>query len=432
MTPNRLAVADNITLSTIQTDKFKSGLITFTVSQPYTKENIAYNMLLTSVLKRGTEKYPSISELNRRLDELYSSSLDIRSARIGKNLTLTISSDILDSRYIPDGTDILDGVLELVGQTVFYPKLDGGYFPENIVAQEKRFLADSINAIVNNTKSYASTRLGELMFSADSEFPTIEELKAIIATINKEKLTEYHRSAFGHSQLKVFYVGGISGDELSDKLKKHFSPWVVANIKQAIPPYAEPIRQYKAVTEQMPVSQGKLAMGFKVGVTASDTDLSHYTAVVLNELFGGSAASKLFLNVREKLSLCYYCSSSYDRYTGTMTVSSGIENKNRHIAERAILAELEDIGKGKISDVELNAAKASLLNGYRQLTDSPYDLQGFYGNREYFGFTEDIETAKSGIMAVGKDDISRLAKAIANDSLFYVEGTLDGEGEYEE
>ncbi len=432
MTPSRLYVTDSITLSAIRTDKFKSGLITFTVSQPYTKENIAYNMLLTSVLKRGTEKYPSISELNRRLDELYSSSLDIRSARIGKNLTLTISSDILDSRYIPDETDVLEGVLELVEQTVFHPKLDGGYFPENIVAQEKRFLTDSVNAIVNNTRSYASTRLGELMFSADSHFPTIEELKAIISTIDKESLTEYHRKAFSRSPLSVFYVGGLSAEELADKLTKRFSPWVVANFKQTAQSYAEPVCNYRAITEQMPVSQGKLAMGFKVGVTASDNDSSHYTAVVLNELFGGSAASKLFLNVREKLSLCYYCSSSYDRYTGTMTVSSGIENKNRQIAEKAILSELEDIKNGKISDAELKVAKASLLNGYRQLTDSPYDLQGFYGNREYFGFTEDIERTKKEISAVSKEDISRLAEAIVNDSLFYVEGTLETEGEYEE
>ena len=431
MTPHRLQVTDNINLSVIQTDKFKSGLITFTVSQPYTKENIAYDMLLTSVLKRGTKKYPSISELNRRLDELYSSSLDIRSARIGKNLTLTISSDILDNRYIPDGTDVLDGALELVEEVIFRPKLDGGYFPESIVDQEKRFLTDSISSIVNNTRSYAVTRLGELMFSADREFPTIEELKKIVSEINKESLTEYHRKAFGQSALNVFYVGSLSAEELADRLKKRFSTWSVTVIKESIKPVAEPACKYRAVTEKMPVSQGKLSIGFKVGVTASDSDSSHYTAVVLNELFGGSAASKLFLNVREKLSLCYYCSSSYDRYTGTMTVSSGIENKNRDIAERAILSELNDIRDGKISDFELQAAKASLTNGYKQLADSPYDLQGFYGNREYFGFTENIEEAKNGILSVSKKDISRLAKKIVNDSLFYVEGTLGAEGEYE-
>ncbi len=432
MTPNRSMIADNIFLSTIKTDKFKAGLITFTVSIPLTKENIAYNMLLCSVLKRGTEKYPSIALLNKRLDELYSSTMDIRSARLGKNLTLTISADMLENRYISDGTDVLGGILELAAETVYRPNIQDGYFPKGIVEQEKRFLTDGINAIANNTRSYASTRLSELMFANDSEFPTMEELKDIIATIDNVKLTEYHIKARSYSPLNIFYVGGLSKLELARIILSYFPSWETAHVISKALPYPEPICEYKALTETMSVSQGKLALGFKVGAVASEDNDSHYTAVVFNELFGGSAASKLFLNVREKLSLCYYCSSSYDRYTGTMTVSSGIENKNREIAELAILAELEDIRNGRISDIELSAAKKSILNNYRQFSDSPYDLQAFYFNRGFFGFTEDIETAIKRVSAVSAQDISELAKKTVHDSLFFVEGASSEEVGYEE
>ncbi len=432
MTPQRLKIADNIALSAIRTDKFKAGLITFTVNLPLTKENIAYNMLLCSALKRGTQKYPSLAALNKRLDELYSSSMDIRSARLGKNLTFTVSADMLENRYVPDGTDILGGILELVEETIFHPKLIDGFFSDGIVEQEKRFLIDSINALVNNTRSYASTRLSELMFSQDTEFPTKEELISIISKIDKTKLTEYNIRLWCSSPLNIFYIGSLSTDEISSLILSLFSPWAVKYTTETIFPYAEPVCEYKALTEQMPVSQGKLAMGFKLGAVASENDDSHYTAIVLNELFGGSAASKLFLNVREKMSLCYYCSSSYDRYTGTLTVSSGIENKNREIAERAILAELNDIKNGNITDTELEAAKKSLLNSYRQFTDSPYDLQSFYGNRGFFGFSETIEIAKSKISKVKVEDISALAKNIVNDSLFYIEGMSKKEGLNEE
>ena len=422
MTPTRLKVADNIELSAIGTDKFKSGLLTLTVSLPITKENIAYNMLLTSMLKRGTESYPTIAELNRRLDELYSSSLDIRSARLGKNLTLTLSADMLDSCYVPDGTDVLGGVLDLIAETMFKPRLENGLFPSATVQQEKKFLIESIESIVNNTRSYASSRLSELMFKNDPEFPALEELKHTVASITEKKLTEFYNGVWTNSPLRVFYVGSLSTDILAKELSSRFSPWK-ANASVPVLPYAEPVCEYTALTEKMPVSQGKLAIGFKTGVCISDKDDRHYTATVLNELFGGSAASKLFLNVREKLSLCYYCASSYDRYTGTLTVSSGIENQNREIAERAILSELEDIRNGKISETELSAAKKSLLNGYRQISDSTYDLQSYFANREFFGFNESIEDAKAKILSVSVDDISALAAEIVCDSVFFVEGT---------
>ncbi|MBQ8849317.1 MAG: insulinase family protein [Clostridia bacterium] len=433
MIPTRLKIADNIYLSVIRTDKFKSGLLTFTVNLPLTKENIAYNMLLTSVLKRGTESYPTIAELNRRLDELYSSSMDIRSARLGKNLTLTVSADMLDSSYIPDDTDVLGGVLELIAETVYKPKLEGEYFPEAKVEQEKRFLTDSINAVVNNTRSYASSRLSELMFAKDEEFPTLEELKDTVASINNVKLTDFYRDIWRHSPLQIFYVGSLSEEELAKRISALFSPWSISNEIIPTRPYPEPICEYKAITERMPVSQGKLAIGFKMGICIGDE--RQYAAIVLNELFGGSAASKLFLNVRERLSLCYYCSSSYDRYTGTLTVSSGIENKNREIAERAILSELNDIKTCKISQTELDSAKKSLLNGYRQIYDSPYDLQSYYANRGFFGFTDNIETAKQKVLNVTANDISELAKMIVCDSVFFVEGASSSgkeEAEYDE
>ena len=428
MIPTRLNIADNIQLSAIRTDKFKAGLITFTIVIPLTKENIAYNMLLTSVLKRGTRSYPTIAELNRRLDELYSSSMDIRSLRLGKNLTLTISADMLDSCYIPDDTDVMGGILDLVSETINDPKLDEGYFPENTVKQEKRFLTESINSVINNTRSYASSRLSELMFAKDDEFPTLEELKDIVAEIDRVKLTEFHRKIWRSSILNIFYIGSLSTHELSDKLLSHFSPWTTVSTKKPILPYPEPICEYRSITERMPVSQGKLAIGFKTEACISENDDRQYTAIVFNELFGGSAASKLFLNVRERLSLCYYCSSSYDRYTGTLTVSSGIENKNRNIAEEAILFELENIKQGKITETELDAAKKSLLNGYRQINDNPYDLQSYYTNRSFFGFYDDIETAKAKVSQVSAKDISEFASSIVCDSVFFVEGTdISGE-----
>ena len=429
MTPERFRIADNIELSAIKTNKFKSELLTFTVGLPLTKSNIAHNMLLTSVLKRGTKSYPSLAVLNRRLDELYSSSIDIKSARLGKNLTLTVTADILDSHYIPDNTDVLGNVLDIIAEIFYSPNLIEDMFPYSIVEQEKKFLIEGISSIVNNTRTYATTRLSELVFRNDPEFPTVEELKDIVSAITSETLTDFYRKLWQYSKLRIFHVGNTDQEILAEKIISRFAPWTVQNAVRITPPYAEPVDEYISATEKMPVSQGKLAICFSIDACISQDNDKQYVAMVLNEIFGGSAASKLFMNVREKLSICYYCSSSYDRYTGLISVSSGIESKNRQIAEDAILSELEDIKAGRISETELDAAKKSLLNSYRQMEDNPYDLQGYYANREYFGFTENVEYARNKISEISADSVSQLASEIIRIATFFVEGAEDCEEE---
>ena len=173
----------------------------------------------------------------------------------------------------------------------------------------------------------------------------------------------------------------------------------------------------------MPVSQGKLAMGFRTGVCADGKSEDVYTAMVLNELFGESPASKLFVNVREKMSLCYSCSSFYNRYTGILIVSAGIESKNRSITQNAILEQLECIRRAQISDAEMQAAKRSLENAYRQINDNPFDLQSFYGNRALFGLEGDLKECLARLNAVTVDQVSELARRIECDTVFFIEGT---------
>ena len=432
MTLNKVKITDGMTLSYINTDKFKSGILTFSLSVPYKAENAVCATLLSGMLKRGTEKYPDLAALSRRLDELYASSVDVRSSRIGKNINLTVVADMLDRRYIPDGTDILGGVLELIDQTLFHPRLEGGDFPASVFEQEKRFLDDSMNASINNTRAYASIRLNEMMFAHDSEYYTIEDFKKILPTVSAHSLAKFMRDTVQNAPIEVFYIGTESVDTLRSYLLSYFDHRTKDRAITPTAPYAEPVCEFRSVTEKMPVTQGKLAMGFKTGVCISDEPRLRYSMIVLNEIFGGSAASKLFMNVREKLSLCYYCSSFYNQYLGIMSVSSGIDNKNRAATEKAILSELEDIRKGKISDAELHAAKCALDNNYRQIYDSPYELQSFFGNRAIFGYSEAPDDIRREFQKITAEDVAMAARSIVLDSVFYVEGTADGKEELDD
>ena len=173
-------------------------------------------------------------------------------------------------------------------------------------------------------------------------------------------------------------------------------------------------------------------MGFRTGICASEKGDAPYQALLLNELFGGSAASKLFLTVREKMSLCYYCSSSYSMYTGDLMVSSGIEVKNRSIAEAAIRAQMDEIRHGNVTEAEWQAAKKSLIHSYRQLYDNPLELQAFYSARLLFGISETVDTCCERIAAIRLEDVIALANRTVCDTVFFVEGTRTSNEEVEE
>lgn len=424
MTLQKSVISDSIRLSAIKTDRFKTGILTFTLTIPLSSKSFAYNTLLAGVMRRGTESYPSISALNKRLDELYASSIEIRSAQNAKNLSLTITAEFLDDRYITDDCRVLSGVLHVIFELIFRPLLKDNAFLPDTVVQEKRVALDYLNSEINNTRLYALKRCHEKMNRLDSDYPTTERLKQHIQNADEKSVYEHLLYIRDSSAIDVFYVGNEDIDSVAKMISLVFGAHSQKSIYAPLLPKPRPTLPLLSESEAMPVSQGKLSLGFRTGVCISGQDDRYCVALVFNEIFGASPLSKLFMNVREKLSLCYYCSSTYSIYSGDVIVSSGIEVQNREKAEREILCQLDNIRSGNISDSEFNAALRSLENSYRQILDNPLDLQSFYATRGMFGISETIDSTLKKIRRVTLDDVIEIAKNTQLDTVFFVEGTL--------
>ena len=424
-------ITSSITLSTLNTNKFKSAVISFSLNVPLTKINYAYNLLLSHLMQRGTKNYPSNALLNKKLDELYGSYVEIKSHRINENIALTINAEILNGEYVLDGTDLLGGVIDVISELILSPAFIEEDFNPAFFEQEKKLICDAINAEINNTRVYAAKRCAEMM-QINVEFPTSEELKHLISSATRESLIEYYEYLLTNARLNIFYVGNDDENKLKEKIRDAFGSYPCLAPLSLNSPSPLSRGDFCEATAEMPVAQGKLALGFSTGTALNANSYDCYVAIMLNEIFGGSASSKLFLNVREKLSLCYYCSSSYSPYSGVILVSSGFDVKNYNIALNEIIHQLDEIKNGNITDSELLAAKKSLLSSYRQLYDSPFDLQAFFGDRALFGINESIEEAMEKLLAVTKENIVALAKKIKLEASFYVKGTKNCTSEEED
>ena len=426
-------INESLTLNFVTTDKFKTGMLALSVSMPRENHTPTYNYLLSGLMRRGTKSYPSMAMLNRRLDELFAATVEIKSVRHARRESFLILAELLDNAFSDDGTDIVDGVLGVMSELLLSPKLDdGSLFPADTLAKEKKIAADSMRAIINNPKSYATLRAGEIMNRDDKDALLLQDTIKMTEEISREAISEHYKKNFTTRPIDVFYVGSLTEDEITEKILRHFGDHKATLFENCteLSVRLTP-RECVSVTESMPVSQGKLVMGMRTGITAATPD--YYAMILFSEIYGGSPISKLFMNVREKMSLCYYCSSSYNMYNGTLTISSGIEVSDFEKAKEAILAELDAIKKGEISDTELVAAKRSLINSYRQIYDNPFDMHAFSSARRAFGIDADIETCCERINSLTLADVVRVAKGVEPDTIYFLCGEREdgGEEDYE-
>ena len=424
MTPTRIKLWDSVSLDAIKTDKFKTGMLSISLAMPLSRTLTANNMLLSGVLRRGSEEFPSAALLNRRLDELYASAIEIKNVRHGKTEVLVFSADMLDNAFVSDGTDILDGVAHVLAQVLTHPLTDGESFPVQTVEKEKTHVRDAIKAEMNNPKAYSRHRCAELLHRGDADFPTLESMADDVISADGASLYRHYKNLMENASVGIFYVGSESIETVAETIKRHFVGFGAKN-ERKIHPVAERFTDLKEVTEPFEVSQGKLVMGFRTGVCA--TDKEYFATVLFNEIFGGSPASKLFMNVRERLGLCYYCASSYDTYLGNLTVSSGIDVANFDVAKSEILAQLEDIKQGRISEVELVAAKKSIAHWYRQMYDFPFELFTFYSTRMMLGINASPEDYMERFEAVSANEIAAVAERVTLDTVYFLKGTLEAD-----
>ena len=426
-------ITDKISLSYINTDKFKIETLSFSFIFKKTKQSFAYDKFLSRIFSRGTEKYPSISAIDKALTTLYGAFADVRTPGAGNCASLMLNVEFLNNKYALDGTDILGGVIDVAEQILFHPLFKTESFDPNIFEHEKKLILEELDALKSNTRSYAITRCIELFYESE-EFPTREEISEMVKSAKLSDIIDFYNSIINNSQLNVFYVGSEDASTVSSLIEKAFAKYscigsekLTASVKNRTPS-----ENSKFGTEKMEVNQGKIAMCFDTRTWISRDNDDYYAALVLNEIFGGSASSKLFLNVREDMGLCYHCSSSFSVYTGIITVSSGFKVEMFDVLKQAVMQQLEEIKQGNISDSEISNAKKLLSNSYKQLNDAPLALHSFYSGRDLLEVSDTIDDSIKKIQAVSTEQIIEIANKTSLESVFFVEGTLTQNGEQED
>lgn len=418
MTFERSEIREGVFLSAVKTDKFKTNLLTVNLLVPLSAQTASLNSLLTDVIKRGTVQYPTMQSLNKKQEELYSLGLASYVQKRGEVQAVVFELSAIDDNYTFDKTNLLEQSMQLLGEMIFSPVTENGVFVADYVAQEKKNLIDSIKAQINNKTSYAITRCHEVMCANEAFAVNAAGDIEIVEKITPEQLYAQYKTLLETASVEILYVGSMEPSYIAELILKHlpFAARRPAAIETSVKTTANEVKYH---TDKMQINQCKLSIGLRTGITLRDKDYIKFA--LFNELFGGSTSSKLFVNVREKKSLCYYCRPVVEGIKGVMVIASGVDIKNKDVAFEAIMEQLEDVRNGVISDAELNDAKKSLENAYREITDSPASVCSWYLSRIIAGRTDSPEEAAGLVDTVTKEDITEMAKKLVLDTVYSLE-----------
>ena len=417
MKATRIQLSDGVYLTYLPAREFKTSLLSAQFVTPLRQETASAWALLPAVLRRGTVRYPDLGALSAQLDRLYGASVDYTVRKKGENQCVGFVASFIDDSFAPGGEKLLEPAAELVGELICDPVTERGRFVSAYFDTEKTNLIDASRSQINDKRDYAAARLLQEMCAGEPYGVSRLGDEKSAEKLQMKKLYAQYGELISTARLELIYIGSAQLDRVRQALDTAFSTLPRDGIRDIAPSAPHPARtEVRVVTEEMDVTQGKLGMGFSCG---SDD----YSAVLLgNTLFGGSSNSKLFLNVREKMSLCYYASSAYHRQKRLITVSSGIEFADYQRAYDEILRQLEAVQKGQLEDWELGGARSTLLNAYASMGDSQGKLENFYLGQAATGQSESPEDLAAQLREVTAERVFQAMETVTLDTVYFLKG----------
>ena len=408
-----------VTLRCYRDDRFKQGCLSIQFIQPMNRQEAAKNALLPAVLLRGTKDYPDLRSITQKLDDLYGASVSALVRRVGDYQTTGLFSAFMEDRFALEGDQILAPMARFLKKLLLEPVLEDGGFSREYVEGEKRNLILTLEAERNDKRAYAASQLLRTMCSIDTfGIPRLGE-KEQVAQIDHRNLYEHYKKLLSESIVELFYVGSARPEQVSALMKEIFGGLERALSGMLI---QTPFRDGGGshTRERMEVAQGKLSMGFTTPITNRSPQFA--AMQVFNAVFGAGMTSKLFMNVRERLSLCYSIGSGYYSTKGILTVSAGIDTAKEETVRQEILAQLKNCAQGEISEAELNAAKEAILSGLRSVHDSPGAIEGYYSTAALSGLAMTPAKYMDAVKTVTVEQVADAAQTVKLHSSFFLEG----------
>lgn len=410
---------EGYTLHVIPTKKFKNITISCKIASDLSKETTTIRTLLSFILTSGTKKFNSTKLFSRHLEEMYGARLSSYISTKGRSHIINLTSVCVNQAYLPVEEDLLVEQIRLIKDVLLNPNLKDGLFDETIFEIKKKELKERLRANNDDKFMYSVEKLYETM-GVDQHlgiagYGYINE----IDSITNQQLSQYFKHCVQNNDKHIYVVGDVD-ESIVNLFQNELQLPNTPKLHQSVVAFEQTRSSASEVVEKQNISQAKLNIGYAANCNYLDNN--HTAFNIFNAIFGGFSQSRLFKVVREQHSLCYYVSSSYDAFNGTLIVNAGIEPHDYKKAMSLITDELQSIQQGNVTIEDLNLAKKMIKNALTKVQDEPTSMIAMYYNRDLTNKNESSASYLEKVMNVTVDDVVRVSKLVHLDTIFLLTG----------
>ena len=413
---NREKLGNGIHYTSLINERQKTNTIIIHLVTELSEENASLNAIIPYVLASSSKTYPTLTALNKKLAELYGAVIKGSVSKIGDSQTLSLMAGCINNRYTFDGEKITEEMTKVLADCLVNPNIENGSFAEKDFMLKKQELIDDIEAEINEKRSYAFKRANLNIYKDEPAAISVKGDKSAAENITASKAYEQYKNLLKTAQIEIFFVGAEESESCKEILTQTFASIDRAYAGDNTSEKSKTKNELCRVTEVHDIAQSKMVMAFK-------TDYDNNIVIrLMNAIFGATPISKLFMNVREKLSLCYYCSSGFNNKKGVLYVDSGVEHDNTGKAEAEILNQLNAMCSGDFTDEEIENARKSIINSWKGVSDGARSIAEWYFNQSYSGKAYSPEEQIEKLMKVTREDIIEAAKSLKLDTVYVLSG----------
>lgn len=410
----RKIIGENIGFSTVIDEKFNTCSVSVRFITELSADSAAANAVAMGCLVYSNSKLKTLKEMSEQLSSLYGASVSSSSSKRGDLQILGLSASWISGRFALENEDIDGKILEIVGDCLFRPNIADGGFESEAFRINRKELLDRIDGELNDKRSYTLSQAAKIAFAGEPAENMESGTRETAQAVTPQSAYEAYHNLLRSAQIEIFFVAPAENPDAEKLFSDNFAK-LGREVRQYNFRSVSPVKpEIENVSEEIDVRQCKIALTFK-----SDSDDMEALAL-LGTIYGGTPVSKLFTNVRERLSLCYYCACRYNKSKNAIIVDCGVEKNNIGKAEEEILRQLDELKQGNIADEEIQSALLALENSFLSVGDTPFSYISWYFERFCCGEIKTPSEYFEMLRGVTKDRLIKAAASLKLDSTYHM------------
>ena len=416
-------IKKGIKVHSIQTNRFKTNLLSIFITTPLERKTVTENALIPAVVRRGTNNIKSQEEISKKLEEMYGAEFDCGIEKTGDNQVIKFYLEALNDKFLPQNEDLLKNTVDLLLEIVFNPLVENNQFNQKYFETEKNNLEQLIASKIDNKDLYAFERTTEEMYKNKPyslyKYGYTEDLEKITSA----SLYNRYKELIAQAKIDIFVSGEFDEAKLLDIIQNNKN---ISNLPERNPNFIinkeetelkEKIANENVLEDKMNVTQGKLVLGMQINKMQEN---ERFIAMVYNTILGDSANSKMFQNVREKAHLAYSARSTYVRPKNDIFIRCGIEIENYEKALKIIKQQIEDMKNGNFTEEDIENAKKYIISAVTGVEEEQDTEITYYLGQELAGTRCTLEKYKQSINQVTKEQIQNIANLIQINTIYFL------------